>query len=71
MWHARLAIVCPRAASETRPPGSIGDAWGDGHADGGKHSDYSFWEEAGTAVTHALGHGGQDQPPSDPRSNLP
>jgi NADH-quinone oxidoreductase subunit I len=38
---------------------------------GGKYPDYSFWEEAGTAVTHALGHGRQDPPPSDPRSNLP
>ena len=38
---------------------------------GGKYPDYSFWEEAGTAVTHALGHGKQDLPPSDPRSNMP
>jgi NADH-quinone oxidoreductase subunit I len=40
-------------------------------ASGGKYPDYSFWEEAGTAVTHALGQGRQDMPPSDPRSNLP
>jgi NADH-quinone oxidoreductase subunit I len=38
---------------------------------GGKYPDYSFWDEAGVAVTHALGHGKQDQAPSDPRSNLP
>ncbi|HVP15729.1 MAG TPA: NADH-quinone oxidoreductase subunit NuoI [Terriglobales bacterium] len=38
---------------------------------GGKYPDYSFWEEAGTNVTHAMGHGLQDAPPSDPRSNLP
>jgi hypothetical protein len=38
---------------------------------GGKYPDYSFWGEAGTAVTHAHGHGRQDQPASDPRSNLP
>ena len=38
---------------------------------GGKYPDYSFWEEAGVAVTHALGQGKQDEPPSDPRSNLP
>ena len=38
---------------------------------GGKFPDYSFWEEAGTAVTHALGHGKQDKPPSDPGSNMP
>jgi NADH-quinone oxidoreductase subunit I len=38
---------------------------------GGKFPDYSFWEEAGVAVTHALGYGKQDEPPSDPRSNLP
>ncbi len=38
---------------------------------GGKYPEYSFWDEAGVAVTHALGHGNQDQPPSDPRSNLP
>lgn len=38
---------------------------------GGKNPDYSFWEEAGVAVTHALGGGRQDRPPSDPRSNLP
>ena len=38
---------------------------------GGKYPDYSFWDEAGVAVTHALGQGNQDRPPSDPRSNLP
>jgi NADH-quinone oxidoreductase subunit I len=38
---------------------------------GGKYPDYSFWEEAGVAVTHALGQGRQDRPPEDPRSNLP
>jgi NADH-quinone oxidoreductase subunit I len=38
---------------------------------GGKYSDYSFWDEAGVAVTHALGQGRQDKPPEDPRSNLP
>ena len=38
---------------------------------GGKYPDYSFWDEAGVAVTHAMGHGHQDRPPSDPRSNLP
>ena len=38
---------------------------------GGKYPDYSFWDEAGVAVTHALGQGHQDRPPSDPRSNLP
>jgi NADH-quinone oxidoreductase subunit I len=38
---------------------------------GGKYPDYSFWNEAGVAVTHALGQGNQDRPPSDPRSNLP
>ena len=38
---------------------------------GGKYPDYSFWEEAGVAVTHALGYGKQDKAPSDPRSNLP
>ena len=38
---------------------------------GGKYPDYSFWDEAGVAVTHALGEGNQDLPPSDPRSNLP
>jgi NADH-quinone oxidoreductase subunit I len=37
----------------------------------GKYPDYSFWDEAGTAVTHALGQGKQDRPPTDPRSNLP
>ena len=40
-------------------------------AGGGKYPDYSFWDEAGTAVTHALGQGKQDRPPEDPRSNLP
>jgi NADH-quinone oxidoreductase subunit I len=40
-------------------------------AGGGKYPDYSFWDEAGTAVTHALGQGKQDLPPEDPRSNLP
>src|SRR5262247_1061162 len=38
---------------------------------GGKYPDYSFWDEAGVAVTHALGQGKQDRAPSDPRSNLP
>ena len=38
---------------------------------GGKYPDYSFWDEAGVAVTHAIGEGKQDLPPSDPRSNLP
>jgi NADH-quinone oxidoreductase subunit I len=38
---------------------------------GGKYPDYSFWDEAGVAVTHALGQGKQDRPPEDPRSNLP
>ena len=38
---------------------------------GGKYPDYSFWDEAGVAVTHALGHGKQDKPVEDPRSNLP
>jgi len=38
---------------------------------GGKYPDYSFWDEAGVAVTHALGQGKQDRPASDPRSNLP
>jgi len=38
---------------------------------GGKYPDYSFWDEAGVDVTHAMGHGQQDRPPSDPRSNLP
>ena len=38
---------------------------------GGKYPDYSFWDEAGVAVTHALGYGKQDTPPEDPRSNLP
>lgn len=38
----------------------------------GKYPDYSFWEQAGVAVTHALGKGAQDGgAPSDPRSNLP
>jgi NADH-quinone oxidoreductase subunit I len=37
----------------------------------GKYPDYSFWDEAGTAVTHALGRGHQDREPSNPRSNLP
>jgi NADH-quinone oxidoreductase subunit I len=37
----------------------------------GKYPDYSFWDEAGVAVTHALGQGRQDQPAEDPRSNLP
>ena len=37
----------------------------------GKYPDYSFWEEAGVAVTHAMGKGKQDAPPADPRSNLP
>jgi NADH-quinone oxidoreductase subunit I len=38
----------------------------------GKFPDYSFWQEAGVAVTHALGQGKQDTgAPSDPRSNLP
>ena len=37
----------------------------------GINSPASFWDEAGTAVTHALGYGKQDEPPSDPRSNLP
>ena len=37
----------------------------------GKYPDYSFWEHAGTAVTHALGKGSQDGEVSDPRSNLP
>jgi NADH-quinone oxidoreductase subunit I len=38
---------------------------------GGKYPDYSFWDEAGVAVTHAMGHGRQDRPPDDPRSNMP
>ena len=38
---------------------------------GGKYPEYSFWDEAGVAVTHALGQGKQDHAPSDPRSNLP
>jgi NADH-quinone oxidoreductase subunit I len=38
---------------------------------GGKYPNYSFWEEAGVAVTHALGQGKQDRPPTDPKSNLP
>jgi len=38
---------------------------------GGKYPDYSFWEQAGVNVTHALGYGTQDRPTSDPRSNLP
>ena len=38
---------------------------------GGKYPHYSFWDEAGVAVTHALGAGQQDEPPLDPRSNLP
>jgi NADH-quinone oxidoreductase subunit I len=38
----------------------------------GKYPDYSFWEQAGVAVTHALGKGAQDSGgPADPRSNLP
>jgi NADH-quinone oxidoreductase subunit I len=38
---------------------------------GGKYPDYSFWQEAGVDVTHAMGRGQQDRPPEDPRSNLP
>ena len=38
---------------------------------GGKYPDYSFWEQAGVSVTHALGYGKQDRPPEDQRSNLP
>lgn len=37
----------------------------------GKYPDYSFWEEAGVAVTHAMGKGRQDREVSDPKSNLP
>jgi NADH-quinone oxidoreductase subunit I len=37
----------------------------------GKYPDYSFWDEAGVAVTHAMGFGKQDRPPEEPRSNLP
>jgi len=38
----------------------------------GKYPDYSFWEQAGVAVTHALGKGAQDNGTvADPRSNLP
>lgn len=37
----------------------------------GKYPDYSFWEQAGVAVTHALGQGQQDRETADPRSNIP
>ena len=38
---------------------------------GGNYPDYSFWDQAGVDVTHAMGEGYQDRPPDDPRSNLP
>jgi NADH-quinone oxidoreductase subunit I len=37
----------------------------------GKHPGYSYWAEAGVAVTHAMGQGKQDRGVTDPRSNLP
>ncbi len=74
------AEACPTLAlqmttdfemAETEPQGLIYEKE-DLLIDGpGKYPDYSFWDEAGVAVTHALGQGRQDQPVSDPRSNLP
>ncbi len=74
------AEACPTLAlqmtkdfemAETEPQGLIYEKE-DLLIDGpGKYPDYSFWEEAGVAVTHALGHGKQDREPADPRSNLP
>lgn len=37
----------------------------------GKHPGYHYYQEAGVAVTHAMGEGRQDRGVSDPRSNLP
>jgi NADH-quinone oxidoreductase subunit I len=37
----------------------------------GKYPEYSFWDEAGVPVTHAMGRGLQDEGVDDPRSNLP
>jgi NADH-quinone oxidoreductase subunit I len=74
------AEACPTLAlqmttdfemAETRPDGLIYEKE-DLLIDGpGKYPDYSFWDEAGVAVTHAMGQGLQDRPPADPRSNLP